>query len=82
MSNGRLQLEPSDAGSCSRVGKTKRWTRTSAGESVTGMVMVSLDLERAHGALRGGIKACSGMQSALAGGLTRCLENTSKGQGL
>ena len=82
MSNGRLQLEPSDAGSCSRVGKTKRWTRTSAGESVTGMVMVSLDLEPAHGAQRGGIKACSGMQSTLAGGLTRCLENTSKGQGL
>ena len=47
MSNGRLQLEPSDAGSCSRVGNTKRWTQTSTGKSVTELVMVSLDLERA-----------------------------------
>ena len=50
MSNGRLQLEPSDAGSCSRVGNTKRWTQTSTGKSVTELVMVSLDLERAYGA--------------------------------
>ena len=57
MSNGRLQLEPSDAGSCSRVGNTKRWTQTSTGKSVTELVMVSLDLERAYGALRGGIRA-------------------------
>ena len=68
MSNGRLQLEPSDAGSCFRVGNTKRWIRTSTGESVTGLVMVSLDLEHAHGAQLGGIRAYRSMQSTLAGG--------------
>ena len=42
----------------------------------------SLELERAHGARRGGIRACNVMQSTRAGGLTRCLENTSNGKGL
>ena len=42
--------------------------QTSTGESVTGMVMVSLELEHAHGARRGNIRAYRGMQSTLAGG--------------
>ena len=45
MSNDRLRLELSDAGSRSRVGNTKRWSQTLTGESVTELVMVSLDLE-------------------------------------
>ena len=42
--------------------------QTSTGESVTGLVMVSLELEHAHGARRGNIRAYRGMQSTLAGG--------------
>ena len=42
--------------------------QTSTGGSVTGLVMVPLELEHAHGARRGGIRAYRGMQSTLAGG--------------
>ena len=50
MSNGRLRLEPSDAGSCFRVGNTKGWISDVDGESAFKMATVFLDLERAHGA--------------------------------
>ena len=57
MSNGRLRLEPSDAGSCFRVGNTKGWISDVDGESAFKMATVFLDLERAHGAQHGGITA-------------------------
>ena len=57
MSNGRLRLELNDAGSRFRVGDMKGRIRASTRKSTFKMVTVSRDLERAHGAQRGGISA-------------------------
>jgi hypothetical protein len=68
MSNGRLRLELSDAGSRFRVGDMKGRIRASTRKSTFKMVTVSRDLERAHGAQRGGIRACGVTRSTLTRG--------------
>ena len=82
MSNGRLRLEPSDAGSCFRVGNTKRWISDVDG---------GVGHWTGHGPT--GVGACAWCTAwrhqsipryaiNFGRGLTRCLENTSNGQGL
>ena len=82
MSNGRLRLEPSDAGSCFRVGNTKRWISDVDG---------GIGHWTGHGPT--GVGACAWCTAwrhqsipryaiNFGRGLTRCLENTSNGQGL
>ena len=77
MSNGRLQLEPSDAGSCFRVGNTKRWISDVdggvghwTGHGLTGFGACAWCTAWRHQSIP---------QYAInfGRGLTRCLENTS-----
>ena len=70
-----LRLEPSDAGSRFRVGNAKRWI-----SGVYGIVCFQnghglLDLERAHGAQRGGIRAQRRATDPSGVASQSCLEN-------